>query len=179
MTRRTSQGLLEPMCARKTLKFIMLNNLLLVMFVTCCCSGCSGAGKGHERQPVYKVTGVLTRKGEPVEGALIRLLPMGGERPGAVATTDPEGKFELTTYEKGDGACEGDYVILITKEQVSMSSVSSGSEEAADYVPPDDVGPPRAPKNLLPAKYANPALSGLRARIERQGPNHLEIDLPD
>lgn len=160
-------------------------SVLLGSLMCLACCGCGGGKPEGEakREPVYKAGGIVTRKGVPVEGAVVQLLSMAG-KPGASGRTDAQGKFVLSTYGNGDGAVEGEFVVLISKPETGTAAApTSGATESDDYVPPPepkDEERVTGPKNLLPAKYANPIQSGLRVRIDSQGDNtKMEFDLTD
>jgi hypothetical protein len=67
----------------------------------------------------------------------------------ADALIDPDGTFVLTTYDAGDGAAEGEYAVAIVWNRPS-------AEE------PLKPGP-----NVLPARYARPDTSPLRAKVTK------------
>lgn len=79
-----------------------------------CCVGCSDDWKA-DTQPVE---GRVTINGEPPEGALVHLYPVGekvdirGSRPWGMVEAD--GTYTLSTYELGDGAPVGEYTFTIT-----------------------------------------------------------------
>lgn len=85
----------------------------LVLFTTAWCAGC-GEDWPAETHPV---TGKLTVNGEPAEGAVVTLYPVGekvdqrNSKPWGIV--DDDGVFDLQTYEKGDGAPVGEYVVTI------------------------------------------------------------------
>ncbi|MGH7202173.1 MAG: carboxypeptidase-like regulatory domain-containing protein, partial [Planctomycetaceae bacterium] len=54
---------------------------------------------------------------QPVEGATVVFIPTGHKH-GATAQTDAEGKFQLRTYEPGDGAVPGNYKVTIRKVEM-------------------------------------------------------------
>src|SRR5262245_35683473 len=79
-----------------------------------CLAGCGRSG----RAPVYPVTGqvLLDGSGKPAAGATVIFHPAKGatdSAPRAVGQADDQGTFTLTTYEKGDGAAAGDYVVTV------------------------------------------------------------------
>lgn len=145
--------------------------------------GCGGQAAPKDRVPTFKAGGIVTYKGQPVEGALVRLISRTPEAMGASATTDKEGRFQLMTYQPGDGAPEGNYLVVISKTEASKTSEGTGNVDSPDYVPPKEVPydpdrPPPAPKNLLPAKFGNAAKTPLMALID--GPtDELKFELTD
>src|SRR5436190_4338876 len=71
--------------------------------------GCAGKDRWQAgRPPVVPASGVVTHDGQPLAGANIVFLPKSGSHT-AFATTDEQGKFQLTTFDAGDGAVAGDY----------------------------------------------------------------------
>src|SRR4051794_7580676 len=82
---------------------------LLVAFVVA--SGC-----GQKGLALYPVHGSVTVDGKPAAAVFVIFCPVGGseeaqkKRPSGY--TDTDGKFQLTTNVKDDGAPAGDYKIL-------------------------------------------------------------------
>lgn len=82
----------------------------------------TGCGGGGEQYDVVPVSGVVTCQGEPVVGGVVNFTPQPAKdkdraagRPGRVAlgVTDENGRFELTTYENGDGAIIGRHTVTV------------------------------------------------------------------
>src|SRR5262249_32068836 len=75
----------------------------------------SGCGNGQKE--VYPVEGqVLDAEDKPAAGALVIFHPVKADdqdlnKPRGYV--DDNGRFSLTTYEKDDGAPEGDYIVTI------------------------------------------------------------------
>ena len=118
-------------------------------------SGCS-----HSQGPeCYPVRGQVTYKGKPLAEAMVVLHRRDGDVQGAhkpIAYTTATGRFSVTTAKPGDGARPGEYAIT-----VELRAPRTVGEEVVHNGP-----------NLLPAKYALPASSGLRCVVE-QGENEL------
>ena len=111
-------------------------------------AGCS-AEKGPECSPVR---GQVSWKGKPLAEAVVVLHPVAGDVEGnqkPMATTKPDGTFELTTFKASDGAPPGDYAIT-----VELRALQTGGEE-----------PTRTGPNTLPPKYAKPATSGFKYTV--------------
>src|SRR5438093_4900706 len=75
-----------------------------------------GCSSGTRRPPTYKVTGTVTMKGRPVEGATVVFVPPAkAEYEPATGITDSQGHFKLSTFLADDGAQEGEYNIKVSK----------------------------------------------------------------
>lgn len=113
----------------------------------------AGCGKG--KLAVHPVTGVVRVDGKPAPGAMVILCPVGGsdklqrERP--YGTADGEGKFTLTTFDKGDGAPAGEYKVLVQW----MAPPKPGADRDRGEGSPD----------RLRGKYMNLANSQLHATV--------------
>ena len=85
---------------------------VLALAVVCC--GCS---EPDNRKAVYPVTGVILVDDEPVDQLAIKCFSTGGidtANPTISSTfTDATGKFEISTYNQGDGVPEGDYTLTV------------------------------------------------------------------
>jgi hypothetical protein len=89
----------------------------LVLFVLAVSLQACGCGN---RKPVYPVRGkVVGPVGEAAVGATVLFTRVDGdpndkEIVNAYGVVDEWGEYKLTTYEKGDGVPEGEYVVTIT-----------------------------------------------------------------
>ena len=78
----------------------------------------AGCSSGDNQVAVRPVTGQVIYDGKPAAGVQVFLVSTNAGRPkGAAinphAVTGPDGKFEITTYEPGDGAPEGNYKAVL------------------------------------------------------------------
>jgi hypothetical protein len=119
------------------------------------------AGCGDGRPAPTPVTGVVTYKGQPLEGANV-VFYTKGTRP-AMGTTDGEGRFTLLTWKPGDGALQGEAVVCISKEE-SIKRKADDPYAASS-------------KSLLPEKYRVPAQSPLRAEVKSGEKNEFTFEL--
>lgn len=127
---------------------------------------CAAAGCGRGRKAVYPVQGSLVdSEGKPIAGATVFFCPVENyfdnhDKPGGFS--DKDGKFTLTTYDNGDGAPAGDYVVTVEWR-----------------VPGGDVPRKKAQPfpDRLKGKFSDPSNSPLRATIAK-GPNSIELKLP-
>jgi hypothetical protein len=147
--------------------------------------GCSkGGDAAANRVGTHQVTGKVTYKGQPVAGAHVSFHPKSGQGPGAFGRTDAEGAFALQTYEPGDGAAAGEYVVTVQKIETPAASSASGEDlfrqmeekSKSGQQPADGSG---EPKSLLPEKYGSPESSDLKAVVPGTDPQAFEFDLQD
>jgi hypothetical protein len=119
--------------------------------------GCGRSG----RKPVYPVHGrVVDGENQPAVGALVIFHPVEADandpnKPRAYVEAD--GSFALTTFTKGDGAPEGEYLVSI-EWMPPRSNPFAANQQGADR---------------LQGRYRDPTTSGLRFRVEKQPDNVL------
>jgi hypothetical protein len=152
--------------ARDTAAFTFVSMLARagsVLGVALALAGCGNDG----RLPVYPVSGELTINGAPAKGCVVTFVPAEPALVGVVlptGTVDELGKFELTTYETGDGAPAGDYGVTLLWEATKWA----GKDPDRGVDPVVTVRPDR-----LMDKYASPEQSKLQAKVVA-GDNVLE-----
>lgn len=110
-----------------------------------------GCDRPSEGPPTYPVQGVLKVDGKPAEGAQVILHPAGGkdfDQRGARPTgrVEADGTFRMTTYQIGDGAPAGRYVVTVYW---------------AEYAESLEPSPDR-----LKGRYGDPAKSTLNVEIQ-------------
>ncbi len=93
-------------------------------------AGCGGGG-GGEQYDVVPVSGVVTCEGKPVANAGVNFTPIAEEgraegRPGrpALAITDEQGRFRLSTYGDYDGAIVGSHRVTVGLDSQSEDGQS-------------------------------------------------------
>lgn len=152
-------------------RFVCCASLLTTAFLL----GCTGAEGDSSRPATFPVSGVITLGGSPVEGAQVAFNPEDPTGQGAFGRTDAEGRYQLTTFEAGDGAVPGKYIVMVTKYDVPPPEAEASEEE---YVPPEAGGArPKAPKNELPTKYSQMHTSDLRAVVSAEGEKTFDFAL--
>ncbi|MBA3483577.1 MAG: hypothetical protein H0T51_17355 [Pirellulales bacterium] len=118
---------------------------------TACLVALLGCGEAKpDRVAVHPAAGTVTFKGQPAHGASLTLhLKTAAESvPAPRANVEKDGSFKLSTFNGGDGAPEGEYVVTVRWYKL----VKEGSDLIA--------GP-----NVIPPKYTNPQSSNLTVRI--------------
>lgn len=142
-----------------------------VLIATAALVGCTGGDA--DRVAVYPVSGVVTMDGDPVAGATVTFSPKAGQ-PTAVGRTDAQGKYQLTTYESGDGAAPGEYAVLISKSDVGpVEEIAHGP----DFESPAQHRAQQRGGSMLPAQYANAADTPLTATVAEGGENKIDFNL--
>lgn len=143
--------------------------------------GCGGSGFPD---PV-PVSGKVTYKGKPVEGAQVTFLSQSEGARSASGRTDANGNFSLTTFNTNDGAIPGEYVVTISKIETTTggettdveagqfgADYAAGMEAAAKGISSTEMG-----KSELPRKYAKAAESGLQRSVAEGQRNEFSFDL--
>lgn len=141
-------------------------------------AGCWKTG----RPPTYPVTGTVTWKGKPVEGAWVVFVPQEAGGQAAAGITDAQGRYRLTTFVEGDGALEGEYRVKVTKydvrnpTQAEKQAYLSIEDEQKMRFAGDELPTPPA-RSLLPKQYENENTSGIVHKVPPR-PSTLDIALP-
>jgi hypothetical protein len=148
-----------------------LLSVLCVLFLMAF-SGCGNSGKLSGLAPC---SGTLTMNGSPVVKATVVFSPKSGtEMRAAAAETDEQGKFVMTTMTPNDGVTPGEFAVSVVKHEAYGPEMKPTKDEDGN-----DFTPPRPTKNVLPAKYASSASSGLVFTIPPEGNKNLEITLAE
>jgi hypothetical protein len=130
--------------------------LIAVLF----CVGC-GPRNNPKFEKTVPVRGIVVlANGSPVTGGLITFHPKELNKGDALGTIGKDGRFELGTYKKDDGAMLGTYTVTV---------------EPIIY---DQNGNPRPNPSLgIPAKYTRTESSDLVVEIKDEGAQDLKLVL--
>jgi hypothetical protein len=133
--------------------------LILFVIGLVAAGGCSESGNPK----TYPVNGKVSYRGQPVTNGMVLLTP---QAKGHAATGNLEagGKFQLTTFEKNDGAVPGKYNVAI--QVFPAEGAGLPGAEFGNKKPP------------IPQKYMSDSTSGLTAEITA-GENALDFQLKD
>jgi hypothetical protein len=85
--------------------------LVVVAIVAVASPGCNSRTAGYP--PLGKVTGVVTRAGQPLAGLTVLFQPIAGGR-ASVGVTDTAGRYTLRYTEVADGAMVGDHTVTLS-----------------------------------------------------------------
>ena len=150
--------------------------VLLLCAATAVTGGCSS---GVRRPPTYPVSGTVTQKGKPLEGAAVVFVPTDASAEAATGVTDAAGKYQLTTFIAGDGAQAGEYKVKVSKYSNQKATTAEKKqymtieEEQKMAFAKDELPTPPA-KNLLAKKYESEATSGIVHTVPK-GASTLDI----
>lgn len=124
--------------------------------------GCGGDKADARRVPVYPVQGTITFRGQPVPGAVVTLHPTAPAEgvPSPRAQVGRDGSLRVSTYDGGDGAPAGEYIVTVKWFKL----VGAGNDVVA--------GP-----NVIPPKYSAPASSGLVVQVAEGQDNRVDLRL--
>lgn len=112
-------------------------------------------GCGPKYPETFPVSGTVTLDGKPVAGAAVVFTPEEGHQ--ATGTTDDSGRFELSTFQLGDGALPGPHRVTVAK-----TTTDPDEEEKVVFI--------------IPQKYGNLQTSELTCDVQAEmGP--VEYDL--
>lgn len=162
-------------CSSGSRLYSILISAALLMVIG---AGCAPAAP--PKPMTVPASGKVMYKGQPVSGASVAFLGDGKIVP-ALAKTNSEGRFTLTTTDPGDGAVPGLHQVTVTKivntAQPAAATGVASMEDAAKQAaaPPKDSGP----ESLLPDKYSKAATSGLSFEVKATGTNDFTIELSD
>lgn len=144
-----------------------ISSMFLISSTAISALSLTGCGAGQLK--TVPVTGTVTYKGDPLEGAAVVFFKE--KAPPATGQTDASGTFTLTTFEPNDGAVPGDYVVTVAK----MESAPEVTDDGRIPRPASD----KPPKSLVPIKYSEPKSTDLKETVASTGPNEFTFDLKD
>jgi hypothetical protein len=114
-------------------------------------------GCGESWLEVFPVSGSIKFNGQTPAGAQLvfhAVNPADPAAPAPKASVKPDGSFVVTSYQSGDGAPPGDYVVTVEWYQVDKDG---------------NVGP-----NVVPKEYSDPKASPIKVTVAAGAPTTLE-----
>lgn len=147
-----------------------MNNRPFALVLAAALATIAFTGCGPDRPKTLRVRGVVTLDDAPVVNAAVMFSPEAGGRP-AMGKTDDQGRFDLMTFETGDGALPGRHAVSVTLKEVS--GVTADPDGLSGEVAPGGI----KVKWLVPERYSDPNTSGLTVDVERGMPQPVEVRL--
>src|SRR5262245_31921963 len=158
----------------------------------------AGCGSGDAPVKVAPVSGIVKYNGVPVRDAYVKFSQKGCPIVAGGFTNDA-GRFELTSYEDGDGAPVGENLVTVTvmarpsEEADTLQAQQAAAEAIQDplqrrkkmtEVMGRQKNAQRAPpaaeaRSRIPGKYASESTSKLSFTVEAGQENECELDLKD
>ena len=125
----------------------------------------------------YQVTGEVTYNGEPLPRGSIAFSPRDPDQGVGCFGEIEDGYYRMTTFDTGDGAVPGLYDVSITAIEVTPTNPLDDIElsPTPEAAVARDM---RDARHLIPAKYNNPASSGLSAEVLAES-NEIDFSLTD
>jgi len=155
--------LLSLICKQNVTVMTRISRYLLWLIAVTVLSACGESDKPFHKA-TFPVTGQIYVDGRPATSPIaVRCVNVGEvdkEHPTSSATySDTDGKFEIATYEKGDGVPVGEYVLTFQWGEMNiMSRTYSGDK--------------------FKGRYRDPKKSKVRFKVEEGKPTDLgRIDL--
>lgn len=140
--------------------------------------GCGGSGN------FATVTGIVTHKGNPVDGAKVEFhgtTQEAGKSDIFATQTDSSGKYLISGVGDKPGIPPGMYKVAITKYEGGMPKPAEGMDASQLEAQMSDLGasaPVRQTiKNHLPAEYASPASTKLSTIVEAGKNENVNFDI--
>ena len=133
-------------------------------------------GCGYRRPPQVKTSGTVTLDGEPVAEASLTFIPDSG-RP-AMAVTNADGEFQVSSFGGNDGLPAGSYRVIAIKEvlkerfqKLYEKQVAQAKADAEPGEEPEEVElefGDSAYENQLPSKYEELDTTDITVTITKQ-----------
>jgi hypothetical protein len=137
-----------------------------------------GCGGDTGKPKLGRVSGKVTYNGKPVTKGTVSFIPASG--PGiatgqsAAGEIGPDGSYQLTTFEGGDGAVLGEHRVIVQSRE-DDPALKGGGMPIPDKQGRLNIKPPTY---LVPQKYATTESSPLRFTV-KEGSNRYDIELKD
>jgi hypothetical protein len=133
---------------------------------------CLLAGCGSRHPPLGKVHGTVTVNNKSLTQGRICFIPATG-RP-ALGQIGSDGKYELTTYDSGDGAAVGEHRVTIEAVEV----VNAPKTMADEFAQAAKRAPAQTLKWLAPERYSQIQSSQLATDV-KTGTNQIDFNLSE
>ncbi|NLX95025.1 MAG: carboxypeptidase regulatory-like domain-containing protein [Rhodopirellula sp.] len=147
------------------------------LFLSSCLAVLAGSGCHSGRPETVAVTGTVTYRGQPVEGATVTFYA-DKNRP-AYGTTDAAGRFQLTTFSPNDGVVAGTHKVTIVKLKPVAARNAPGVLYVREIKSDDGKTMAMLLGGYLPERYGNLLKTPLTATIHPRSTQELQFALDE
>jgi len=150
------------------LRIITILAAIILLF-----AGCGGEKLPDGMPRPVACTITVTQEGMPLEGAIVRLLPVDGNSWNAMGRTDASGRAIIYSMDRFRGAVPGKYKVVVTKtEQETVAELSS--EERVRLQSQGLPIPEPTPANfsLVEEEYGDVSTTPHEIEVARGNPSH-------
>jgi hypothetical protein len=125
--------------------------------------------------PRYRVSGRVTRKGEPIKRGTVTFTPVQAANGRAASgEIQPDGSYSLMTKDPGDGALAGDYRVIVSLVDIDDSKLGRTPGGMPILNEPKKV----KVVNLVSPKFSDPGQTVLKYTVESRS-NSYDVDLTE
>jgi hypothetical protein len=121
--------------------FASFSAILVAILIGIISSGCKSEPRGGPRKATFPVRGIVLVDGKPAATLKVECHPVTPDPKEPLipsALTGPDGKFEIGTYESGDGAPPGAYHLTFIWGEYNLLNGSYGGDKLnGQYAKPD------------------------------------------
>lgn len=149
-----------PLVLSNSRQFVSASGAMLLIIAVI---GCGGDPNAPDLHPI---SGTVTMDGKPLDGATVFFRPSGVTKGnGSFGKTDASGKYTLRADRGGEGAVEGTYDVMISRE------VNSDGTPVSDVVadPNAAAAVDGGIRESVPAAYSNYQRPTLNATVPAGG----------
>lgn len=131
------------------------------------------AGCGDGQPEMIPIQGEVTYNGKPLTEGTVHYMPrQRGEGQQASGGIGPDGEFQMTTRQRGDGVKPGEYLLSVYAMAPHPGEPTSREEIEA-------MGGKIERGFLIPEKYTDPQTSGLTDTVDANHSGFKSIELTD
>jgi len=106
---------------------------IVVMFGLCILSGCEQKKRPDGMPALFPCSITVTQKDQPLEGALVRLMPESGSFEWTIGgKSDASGVAKITTHGEYAGAPAGTFKVLVSKIEKQPSAYEQPKDNMSD-----------------------------------------------
>jgi len=133
--------------------------------------GCSGAPRPAGLPKLYPVTLTIQQEGQPLSGTMVQLVPQNPSQWGSGGTTDAQGRVNIRTHGQYDGAPEGTYAVVLTKQETLYpmpEEIQRGSREDQMAWTQNNPNALAETFDLIQPEFQSPETTPLKVHVDKK-----------